>query len=215
MTSPLPRFRILPRPWQPVVAEVGDVGPYTCACCALLTTGARFSWHDAHGTLPVVVCPVCDLLQNLNRPGIESEAALIWWPENTQADLMTLTRMAHQTLLASISGQADKDRALWQRVVMALNTETEPGPLPVAARGPLAILRALRARSEEARRRLLTTSPRHLATALLMADTTQFQVAENVAALWQGLRLLPLGHLYAGATDIYPSLLRAWLTAEA
>jgi len=179
------------------------------------TTGARFLWHETQAAVPAFVCPVCDLLQNLNRPGIECEATLIWWPENTQAHLMTLTRMAHQTLLASISGQADKDRALWQRVATALNTETEAGPLPIAARGPLAVLRALRDRSAEARRRLLTTSPRHLATALLMADTTQLQVAENVTALWQGLRLLPLGHLYAGATDIYPSLLRAWLTAEA
>ncbi|WP_239020464.1 hypothetical protein [Novacetimonas pomaceti] len=76
------------------------------------------------------------------------------------------------------------------------------------------MLRALHARTAEARRRLETTSPRLLATALLMANRADPQIDASATTLMDGIRLLPLGRLHNGPTDIYPALVREWLDAD-
>ncbi|CAM2924307.1 hypothetical protein CFR75_11285 [Komagataeibacter xylinus] len=207
-------FQILPRPWDPSALSSGEAVPghFTCACCGLATTGRSYFWNnDRRGSGRV--CAVCDILQNLTRPAIEREAVLVWWPEFPQTRIMTLVRCAHQTLIGALGDDGTGRNTAWHRLIDAIATGADAGMIPVRCQAPVSVLRALQARSVEARRRLETTSPRLLATALLMANRSEPQTEASIANLLKGLRILPLGRLYDGATDIYPALLREWNNA--
>ncbi len=207
-------FRLLPRPWDPSApgtGEMGEPGLFTCACCGLITPGRRFPWH---GDGPGPVCALCNILQDPTRPAIEREAVLIWWPKLPQTRIMTLTRCAHQTLIQTLGNGPNGQDIVWHRAMDAIASGSDTAMMPAQCKSALAVLRALHARTTEARRRLETTSPRLLATALLMANRADPQINESATALMDGIRLLPLGRLYDGATDVYPALVREWLDAD-
>ncbi|GBR06520.1 hypothetical protein [Acetobacter oeni] len=207
-------FRMLPRPWDPSALHSGETktGHFTCGCCGLATAGRSFFWNnDRRGSGRV--CAVCDILQNLTRPAIEREAVLVWWPEFPQTRIMTLTRCAHQTLIGALGDDGASRDTAWHRIIDAIAAGADAGMIPMRCQPSVSVLRALHARSGEARRRLETTSPRQLATALLMANRSEPQTEASIAGLLEGLRILPLGRLYDGATDIYPALLREWTGA--
>ncbi|WP_223846641.1 MULTISPECIES: hypothetical protein [Komagataeibacter] len=127
---------------------------------------------------------------------------------------MTLTRCAHQTLMQTLGNGPNGQDAVWHRAIDAIASGADTAMMPAQCKSALAVLRALHARTAEARRRLETTSPRLLATALLMANRAAPQINESATALMDGIRLLPLGRLYDGATDVYPALVRQWLDTD-
>lgn len=214
MTHSPTLFQMLPRPWDPSILNSGEVAPgnFTCACCGLATVGRSFLWNDDRRGSGRV-CAVCNILQNLTRPAIEHEAVLIWWPEFPQTRIMTLTRCAHQMLIQALGDDRTPRNTAWHRLISAITTGEQTDMIPVRCQAPLSVLRAFHRRSSEAQRRLETTSPRQLATALLMANRSEPQTKASIANLLKGLRLLPLGRLYDGTTDIYPELLREWTQA--
>jgi len=153
------------------------------------------------------ICPVCDLLQSMTRPGIEREATLIWWPETPQQSVMSLARTAHAALLEGLGSHAEAQS--WHRCIDAIIAGEALPLLQGGCRAPAAVMVALLSRQREASRRLQTTSPRQLATALMLVDADREEVRDSLENLHHGLRLLPLGRLYDGPNDIYRDFLVA------
>jgi len=183
-------------------------GAATCACCGLLALRGSAPWQ---GHAAIRVCEICNLLQTPTRPTIEREAVLIWMPELTQAQILGLAGRAHVALFAPMTTRPhDVQVAFWEHLTDALASDRTPPILPEVSLPAAQILRTLHARAGEAFRRLQSTSLRHVATAMMMADVSRKSVAENLETVLVNLRLLPLGRLYDGANDTYPELMRAY-----
>jgi len=203
-----PDFRLVVRSYG--ASSVDDRKPggvTTCACCGLPALGGGAPWQ---GHAAIRVCDICHLLQTPTRPTIDREAVLIWMPELTQAQILALTGRAHAALFAPMTTRThDAQAAFWEHLTDALSSDQTLPILPEDSLPAAQILRTLHARAGEAFRRLQSTSLRHVATAMMMADVSRKSIAENLEAVLANLRLLPLGRLYDGANDTYPDLMRA------
>jgi intracellular multiplication protein IcmJ len=170
-----------------------------CAFCGQPTFGwqAPFHLNDDHAddrpANLAASCPLCHLVQHLNRPDIDREAVLIWLPEMAQGAITILVRQIHVALAAA-------------RASPILPSVPYTGTTPAVMR-PMAAYRALHERATAAELRLGTASPRALGAALLGLNITD---EKHRARLLGGLRLLPRGQLFANGRDIYPDILRDW-----
>lgn len=176
----------------------------SCRFCGLDAAGWQEPFHldgDHANTAPgnvVDACPLCHLCQHLDRPRIQEEAALIWLPQRSQADVVALARAVHLVL------HAHGEPAHLGRGRPARDTP--------ALRAAWTAFDALRARAVQAEERLSTSSPLDFATALL---TLSPAARARGAVLVRGLRLLPLGRLYQDGRDVYPQVLDCWAWASA
>ena len=140
----------------------------------------------------VASCPLCHLVQHLERPRIEEEAALIWLPAMSQRALIALARTLHLKLHAA--GEP-------LDVAVATSRRAE------ACAHFYRALQELLARAASARTRLGTSSPRELGAALRALPAAVYARRDQLLG---GLRLLPLGRLYHGDQDVYPDILATW-----
>lgn len=134
-------------------------------------------------------CPLCHLLQHLDRPQIEQEAGLIWLPEMSQAAVIALARRIHQVFLAH-----------GEPPTLGRRPRTE-APAFIAA---YCAYQALAARETALVDRIGTSAPAILGAALLELHS-DIGVGPDIA----GIRLLPRGRLYQNGEDVYPRLLVA------
>jgi intracellular multiplication protein IcmJ len=136
----------------------------------------------------VTACHMCDQVLSLQRVGMLGEGILIWLPEMTQGDLNHLVRALY------IARASDGDAG-------------EP-----ARRG----LEALKARRDEAKKRLGTDDPLILAT--VFADFLDSEDVQGRADRLEGLRLLSLDRRLqrssAGEVDRFPDMLAYWRSRE-
>lgn len=132
----------------------------------------------------VTVCHMCDQALSLERTGMMGEGILIWLPELSQAELNHLVRALYVA-------------------------RAEAGPAGDAARRGLD---ALRARREDAKRRLGTDDPLVLATAL--SDHVSDEHYEGRGGKLDGIRLLSLDRRLQrtpdGEVDRFPDMLAYW-----
>lgn len=136
----------------------------------------------------VTCCHMCDQVQSLERAGIMGEGILIWLPEMTQAQL-------NHTL-----------RALY----VAKSVEGESAE--AARRG----LDALKARRDEAKRRLGTDDPMILAATF--GDQISGDVYADRANKLEGIRFMSLDRKLqrtaAGEVDRFPEMLAYWKSKD-
>ncbi len=163
--------------------HAGSAARESCKCCgeAIGFTPDGFS--------PGGCCALCHLVRNLERPAIDLEACLIWLPEFGQIAVNLLVREVHIRL---------RERGLpWTGNGIAM----APGGLRHA-------VPTLAERAEEAKSRLGTARPSELAAALRQLSREAYAKRSR---LLDGVRLLPLGRLFAGERDVYPDMVDAWL----
>ncbi|WP_151199945.1 hypothetical protein [Kozakia baliensis] len=178
-----------------------------CACCGLPAPTGGAPWQ---GDAARRVCEICDLLQTPTRPTIDREAVLIWMPELSQPQVLALAGHAHSVLLEPMfTKPREALGAFWEHLVDALLSDRPLPILPESGLPAAQVLRVLHARAAEAFRRLQSTSPLQIVTAMMMADVSRGDVAKNLQDVLAGLRLLPVGRFYRGADDAYSDLLRA------
>lgn len=136
----------------------------------------------------VTGCHMCDQCLSLERVGMMGEGILIWLPELPQLQLNHLVR----ALYVARSGEGEMAEA--------------------ARRG----LDSLRARRDEAKRRLGTDDPLLLAT--IFADTLSETEYQNRADKLQDIRLLSLDRrmqrTQTGEVDRFPDMLAFWKSRE-
>jgi hypothetical protein len=154
-----------------------------CKCCG---AAAGFA---AEGFSSGGCCALCHLVRNLERPTIDLEACLIWLPEFGQIAVNLLIREIHIRL---------HERGLPWTV----------NGIGMTADGLRHAVPALLERAEEAKSRLGTARPSELAAALRQLSSEAYAARSR---LLDGVRLLPLGRLFAGDRDIYPAIVDAWL----
>jgi len=132
----------------------------------------------------VASCPLCHLVQHLERPRIEEEAALIWLPEMSQRALIALARTLH----------------------LKLHAAGEPLDVAVAASNHAeACAHFCRTRQELLAR--AAPAKTRLGAALRALPAAVYARRDQLLG---GLRLLPLGRLYHGDQDVYPDILATW-----
>lgn len=136
----------------------------------------------------VTCCHMCDQCLSLERAGIMGEGILIWLPEMTQAQLNHTVRALH----------------------VARSTEGETAE--AARRG----LDALKARRDEAKRRLGTDDPLVLAAAY--ADQIPPEVYQERADKMEGIRFLSMDRKLqrtpSGEVDRFPDMLAFWKSKD-
>jgi intracellular multiplication protein IcmJ len=136
----------------------------------------------------VTSCHMCDQSLSLQRVGMLGEGILIWLPELTQGELNHVVRALY------LARASDSEA-------------TEP-----ARRG----LEALKARRDEAKKRLGTDDPLILAT--VFADFLDENDLQNRADRLEGIRLLSLDRRLqrtsAGEVDRFPDMLAYWRSRE-
>ena len=141
-------------------------------------------------------CVLCALVQTLVRPRIDEEACIVWVPELSQPAMNVMIRRVHLTL------RAHKER---------VETDAKPtkaiGIIPRLYHASQALLD----RRREAATRLGTSSPSELADALLRLTAESYS---NRDRLLGGARLLSLGKLFDGTTDIYPEIVDSWAVSR-
>jgi len=140
----------------------------------------------------VAACPLCYLVQHLERPRIHEEAALIWLPEMSQRALIALVRTLHLSL-----------RAAGEPVDAAAASSGRSGPSVHLYRARQELL----ARATPAKTSLGTSSPRELGAALRALPAAAYARRDQLLG---GLRFMPLGRLYRGDQDVYPEVLATW-----
>jgi intracellular multiplication protein IcmJ len=171
----------------------------SCRFCGEQTAGWQALFHldgDHANNDPInlaMACPLCHLGQHLNRPDIDREATLIWLPELPQSDIIRLVREIHLQCHAAKT-KPDDLHSVSSRIAAPLL-------------GGFAAYQALLERQEAADARLGTLSPKALGAALLELPP---EATATLADRLSGIRLLPLGRLYRGGEDIYPTILTAW-----
>jgi intracellular multiplication protein IcmJ len=137
-------------------------------------------------------CVLCALVQTLVRPRIDEEACIVWVPELSQPAMNVMIRGLHLTL------RAHKER---------VETDAKPtkavGIIPILYHAAQALLD----RRREAAARLGTSSPSELADALLRLPAESHRSRDRLLG---GGRLLSLGKLYDGTSDIYPEIVDSW-----
>ncbi len=188
--------------WAELIAEFKRFATAPCAFCGQLSGRWQEDFHldgDHENNAAdnvVAACPLCHLVQHLERPRIEEEAMLIWLPEMSQRAVIGLARTIH----------------------LKLRESGEPVDAAVPSLGraePYAHLfrarRELLARAAIVKTRLGTSSPRELGAALRALPPAIYAQRE---ALLGGVRLLPLGRLHHGDHDVYPDILATWVSLE-
>lgn len=138
-------------------------------------------------------CLHCRALHRLGSDQIDREAVLIWSPDISQAALNWLVRAIHRVFVAH--GEAP---------CLASRPATDTPRLRAAYR----TYQGLERLSEQAERRVGTTSPRELGAALLGTP-------EPRRAVPAGLRLLHQGRHHIAGREVYPALLEAALEIPA
>ena len=139
-----------------------------------------------------VACVLCFLCRHLDRPRIDEEAVLVWLPEMSQPALNVTMREIHLQLRALGEDIYDAGR---------LRLDTPERLRLYYARS------ALSARAAAAASRLGTDKPSELAGGLCRLSPGAYA---NRAKLLDGVRLLPLGRVYAGNKDVYPEIVDSW-----
>lgn len=181
-----------------VAAKVFQRDGHTCRFCDFHAPGhqevMRFHGGLAMAGLDglVTACPLCHECQYLGRDAVEQSFTVIWLPEVSQAVLNHLVRATHMVL-----------HAYGEPAHMGERPVTDVPPV----RSAFNAYRTLAARTEAARRRIGTTSPRELGAALISLPPA---LAPQRATLTGGLRLLSRGRLFRDGRDIYPDLLEGW-----
>jgi intracellular multiplication protein IcmJ len=137
-------------------------------------------------------CALCDLVQNLIRPRIDDEACIVWVPELSQPALNVTIRHVHLAL-----------RAHGERVETDAKPTKATGMIPSLYHTAQALL----VRRREASSRLGTSCPSELADALLRLPPDAYGRRDKLLG---GARLLPLGRVFTGTTDIYPEIVDSW-----
>jgi hypothetical protein len=171
-----------------VLAPSGQPSAAGCLFC-----GAPLGLHAEKGR----ACAICLLVRHLERPRIDEEARLVWIPEMSQAALVCLLREMHCRLRSTGEGFCG-----------------EGGPAIVSQeRATLHYARvALNGRGAVAVEHLGTERPSELAHVLArMARATY----ERRHRLLGGLRVLPAGRFFVGATNVYPAIVDSWLNRTA
>jgi len=142
--------------------------------------------------LEAPACVLCALVQTLVRPRIDEEACVVWVPELSQPAMNVMIRRLHLTL------RAHKER---------VETDAKPtkaiGMIPSLYHAAQALLD----RRREAVTRLGTSSPSELADALLRLPADAYRGRDRLLG---GARLLSLGKLFEGTSDIYPEIVDSW-----
>jgi len=161
----------------------------TCAACGFQATRYQEVHHlnDDHednsdGNL-TAICSFCHLSFHVGRAGLMGEAELIWLPEMSQTTLNHLARAIFVAL-------RDDD-------AMKLGAD--------------ALFSALRARADDARRRLGTSDPADLGEALIALDDADYELREGKL---DGLRLLPLGRRIEDGKDLFPEMVDFWVSKD-
>ncbi|MDE1905062.1 MAG: hypothetical protein KGH75_01245 [Rhodospirillales bacterium] len=134
-------------------------------------------------------------MQNLVRPRIDEEACIVWIPELSQAAINVVIRRLHLVL-----------RAHGERVETGAKPTKTTGMIPTLYHVGQGFLE----RRREATARLGSSSPSDLADALLRLPSEAYQARDRLLG---GARLLPLGHIFDGAADIYPEIVDSWAAA--
>jgi hypothetical protein len=176
---------------QPHPREFADRCPH-CGCEIVI-------WlEEGPQTTPIppfsdkqTCCALCRVSQSLERSEIDREAVVIWLPEFTQGALNALVHRIHR--IAATRGKP----VYWSPDPLPENSHEEL----LAARSAYA---ALIKRSELAKRRVGTSSPRDLAEALSFLSPGSYA---RRSELLGGVRLLSLGRFFVDGRDIYPRLL--------
>ncbi|MCB8883046.1 hypothetical protein ACELLULO517_22550 [Acidisoma cellulosilytica] len=152
--------------------------------------------RDMVGSIEGEDCVLCALVQNLVRPRIDEEACIVWVPELSQPAVNVMIRRVHLTL------RAHKERV-----------ETDAKPTKAVGIIPALyhVAQALLDRRREAAARLGTSSPSELADALLRLPADAYSGRDRLLG---GARLLPLGRLYDGSSDIYPEIVDSWAASR-
>ena len=153
-----------------------------------LFCGGLIGAHDAGERS----CALCMLVTHLERPRIDDEVSLIWLPEMTQAALICLVRETHIRLHGA--GEAlDGDRAL---------------AVASPDRAALHLTRiALASRAGMAAASIGTDKPSELGQALRRLPRAAY---DRRHLLLGSLRVLPAGRFFAGAEDVYPTIVESW-----
>ncbi|MCB8877442.1 hypothetical protein [Acidisoma silvae] len=168
-----------------VPASTMEATCYYCGCDA----GKELnSFSGVEGT----ACALCALVQTLVRPRIDEEACIVWVPELSQPAMNVMIRRVHLTL------RAHKERV-----------ETDAKPTKAVGLIPSLYhtAQALLDRRREATARLGTSSPSELADALLRLPAESYSGRDRLLG---GARLLSLGKLFDGTSDIYPEIVDSW-----
>lgn len=158
----------------------------TCLYCGFQAPQDQELHHldDDHGNWSIdnlaVICSFCHMSFHVGRAGLMGEAELIWLPEISQPALNHLSRA----------------------IFVALRSDD-----PVR-QGADALYAALRARSDDARRRLGTSDPADLGEAMLALTPEAYERRADSLA---GLKLLPLGRKIVDDKDVFPEVLERWV----
>ena len=165
-----------------------------CAFCGIRSGKWQMSCAPVMSSMSEAqaACPLCALPQHLGRPRIDQEAALVWLPEMSQQAITALMRSLHLQL-----------RALGEDMGATVSFRKRSPQL----RGVHYARAILSERSALADARLGTSSPSTLGLALLELSPAG---TARQRELLGGLRLLPLGRFFDGATDVYPDIVDAW-----
>jgi hypothetical protein len=158
--------------------------------CQMQSPGPRKSNGDSAGDLPA--CPLCALPQQLERPHIDDEAALVWLPEMSQQAINAMMREIHMQI-----------RALGEDL-QADSIFKKQSPRHRSLHYARAVLAE---RIQPAIDRVGTGSAHELGVALLELSPAAYT---RRAALLGGLRLMPLGRFFEGDKDVYPEIVDAW-----
>jgi intracellular multiplication protein IcmJ len=147
---------------------------------------------DSFSGVEAPACVLCALVQTLVRPRIDEEACIVWVPELSQPAMNVMIRRLHLTL------RAHKER---------VETDAKPtkavGIIPSLYHAAQALLY----RRREATARLGTSTPSELADALLRLPAESYNSRDRLLG---GTRLLSLGKLFDGTSDIYPEIVDSW-----
>jgi hypothetical protein len=155
----------------------------SCAFC-----GSQIGLHGEDG----LSCAICVLVRHLERPRIDDEVSLVWLPELSQAALACLVREMHGRL---------------RGVGRGFNSATGPVFVSPERSALYYAQAALTERASVAAEYLGTDRPSELAQVLARLPRPTYQRRHHLLG---GLRVLPAGHFFVGADDVYPAIVDSW-----
>jgi intracellular multiplication protein IcmJ len=173
--------------------EVPDPKAEAMCCYCGCDIGKRV---NSFSGVEAPACVLCALVQTLVRPRIDEEACIVWVPELSQPAMNVIIRRLHLTL------RAHKER---------VETDAKPTKAVGIIPSLYHVGQALLDRRREAAARLGTSSPSELADALLRLTAESYS---NRDRLLGGARLLSLGKLFDGTSDIYPEIVDSWAVSR-
>ncbi|WP_310622289.1 type IVB secretion system protein IcmJDotN [Flexibacterium corallicola] len=145
----------------------------------------------------ITICAFCHNCHHIGYAGVQKEAVLIWAPEVTQQEL-------HHIVRSCLVAKAWADKCL-----------AKPGILQKVRLNALknndscqALLSALRARTRDAEKWILTSDPTVLANMLLTLPHKDYQRRHEFLS---GIRLLPLGYRAHEGGNLYEQRAKKWI----